>query len=104
MPDSKTAARVTGYQQLLLGFAVLTLSMRPTQFKILSSHLLGLHVSNVDNQHYSNVAWSLAVMGCLQFSMLSALLSSTSCVWESMAPQGTLSQATIAAATQLHQA
>ena len=57
-----------------LAYAELSLSMLPAQVEVLLKHLLRLHVSIVDYQTYSNFAWSLAVMGCLEVSMFDALL------------------------------
>ena len=57
-----------------LACAELSLNMLPAQLEILVKHVLRLHVSNVDCQNYSNVAWSLAVMGCLEVSVFDALL------------------------------
>ena len=57
-----------------LACAELSLDIYHAQVAALLRVLLGLHVTQVDYQHYSNVAWSLAVMGCLQVSMFDALL------------------------------
>lgn len=57
-----------------LACAELSLNMLPAQLEILLKHVLRRPVSNIDCQNYSNIAWSLAVMGCLEVSVFDALL------------------------------
>ncbi|KAL3149781.1 hypothetical protein ABBQ38_013607 [Trebouxia sp. C0009 RCD-2024] len=91
-----------------LACAELGLAMRPAQMEGLLKHLLGLHVSKVDIQHYSNAAWSLAVMGWLDFSMLDAVLHQLILKHKVLLAEygtiGTSAQPAVKAARQLHQA
>ena len=58
----------------LLACAELGLGVKSHCVKALVKHLLVMHVSMVDQQAYSNVAWSLAVMGCLDMNTFETLL------------------------------
>ncbi|KAL3149778.1 hypothetical protein ABBQ38_013604 [Trebouxia sp. C0009 RCD-2024] len=91
-----------------LACAELDLALRPAQMGGLWKHLLGLHVSKVDIQSYSNAAWSLAVMGWLDFSMLDAVLHQLRLKHKLLlAEYGTIGTSTLLKvedATQLHQA
>ena len=75
----------------LLACAELGLSVRPTCVGALVKFLLKRPVSIVNYQHYSNVAWSLAVMGCHDLNTFEALLgrlvSKHSCLLESLVPR-----------------
>ena len=59
---------------VFIACAELRLSMHPAQVEVLLKHLLGLPVSEVSYQGYSNVAWSLAVMDYLDISIFDAVL------------------------------
>ena len=87
--------------------ADLRLSMRPAQVEVLLKHLLGLPVSEVSYQAYSNVAWSLVVMGCLDISMFDAILYQLTKKHNQLlgvhGSRGTSAQPKVAEASQLHQ-
>ncbi|KAL3149757.1 hypothetical protein ABBQ38_013583 [Trebouxia sp. C0009 RCD-2024] len=88
-----------------LACAELCLAMHPAELRILFRHLLGLHVSKVDIQQYSNVAWSLAVMGRLQISMFEALLQQLATKHKLLLGQhGMSARPALKEARQLHQA
>ena len=55
--------------------AVLWLGVTSTCVETLVKHLLGMPLTCVSYQHYTNVTWSLAVMGCLDLDLFDALLS-----------------------------
>ena len=88
--------------------AELRLSMRPAQVEVLLKHLLELPVSEVSYQAYSNVAWSLAVMGYLDISMFDAILYQLIKKHNQMfgvhGSRRTYARSNIEQATQLHQA
>ena len=58
----------------LLACAELGLRVTPACIETLLQHFLKMHVSTVDYQHCCNVAWTLAVIGCLDLNTFSALL------------------------------
>ena len=58
--------------------AVLTLNVTSACVEALVNHLLGMPVARVSYQHYSNVAWSLAVMKRLNLDTFDALFSQLS--------------------------
>ncbi|KAL3149851.1 hypothetical protein ABBQ38_013672 [Trebouxia sp. C0009 RCD-2024] len=58
----------------LLSCAALRLGVQPACVETFMYHLLGMPVSRVAHQEYCNIAWSLAVMGCLTISNFDALL------------------------------
>ncbi|KAL3149827.1 hypothetical protein ABBQ38_013648 [Trebouxia sp. C0009 RCD-2024] len=81
----------------LLACAALRLGVRLACVETFMDHILGMHVSRVVPQNYCNIAWSLAVMGCLTISIFDALL-------EQLSSKSVPSQLTIANRQQLHQA
>ena len=94
-PDMQPSSQAISIS--LFACAELGLSIQPTDLEVLLKHLFGVRVSEVDNQHYSNVAWSLAVMGVLTISMFEALLCQ-------MRAKKATSQLTAASRKQLYQA
>ncbi|KAL3149853.1 hypothetical protein ABBQ38_013674 [Trebouxia sp. C0009 RCD-2024] len=89
-----------GISNCLLACAELRLSVRSACVKALLKHLIEVDVSRVERQSYCNVAWSLAVIGCLTVSMLDALLRQMSAKGASMQPPKAQRQQL----QQLHQA
>ena len=92
-PNSQNISNV------LLACAELQLAVKPTCVEVLLNHFLKMQMSSVDYQHYSNVAWSLAVMQCLDLNTFEALL-------DKLTTKRKMSSAQLAAidATQLYQA
>ena len=92
---------------VFIACAELRLSMHPAQVEVLLKHLLGLPVSEVSYQAYSNVAWSLAVMASLDISMFDAILYQLTKKHNQLlgeaGTRGTSAQLTVEAAHQLHQ-
>ena len=74
----------------------------------LLNHLLGIPIAQVSDQHYSNVAWSLAVMGRLDLAIFDALLSRLSAKHALLVENSGLTtrhaQPKVEEACQLHQA
>ena len=93
---------------IYIACAELRLSMRPAQVEVLLKHLLGLPVSEVSYQAYSNVAWSLAVMGYLDIGMFNAFLNQLSAKRSQLLGEpgttGSSAQLPVEAVRQLHQA
>ncbi|KAL3149780.1 hypothetical protein ABBQ38_013606 [Trebouxia sp. C0009 RCD-2024] len=91
-----------------LACAELVHSMHSDQMEVLLQYLLGLHISKLNYQDFSNVAWSLAVMGCLEVSMFDAVLRQLATKHKLLLGEhgtiGTSAQPAIIAARQLHQA
>ncbi|KAL3149805.1 hypothetical protein ABBQ38_013630 [Trebouxia sp. C0009 RCD-2024] len=91
-----------------LACAELNLDICRAQVEVLLKHLLQPHVTKVEYQEYSNTAWSLAVMGCLEASMFDALLYQFTMkhklLLEEHGTEATSAQPTVEAAKQLHQA
>ena len=82
--------------------------MHQGQLEVLLKLLLGLPVSEVSYQEYSNSTWSLAVMGSLDISMFDAvqhqLTKKHSLHLEVHGTRGNSAQPKVEEATQLHQA
>ncbi|KAL3149785.1 hypothetical protein ABBQ38_013611 [Trebouxia sp. C0009 RCD-2024] len=92
----------------LLACAELSLITCRAQVAALLKPLLGLHVSKVDHQHYSNVAWSLAVLDFLDIRIFEALLhqliTKHKLLLGEHGAEGTFTQLNFEEARQLHQA
>ncbi|KAL3149829.1 hypothetical protein ABBQ38_013650 [Trebouxia sp. C0009 RCD-2024] len=86
-----------GISNCLFACAELRLSVRSVCVKALLKHLIEMDVSRVERQSYCNVAWSLAVMGCLTISTFDALLCQ-------MSAKGAFGQLLLSDKRQLHQA
>ena len=63
---------------LLLGCAELSVPVKQTDIDSLVCMLLGKHEHQVAEQHYTNTAWSLAVLGCLHNQLLDKLIDQLS--------------------------
>ncbi|KAL3149807.1 hypothetical protein ABBQ38_013632 [Trebouxia sp. C0009 RCD-2024] len=90
-----------------LACAELSLDICQAQVAVLFKHMLEPHVTKVEYQVYSNTAWSLAVMGCLDISMFDALLHQFTMKHKLLGEHGTHStsaQPGVEGAQQLHQA
>ncbi|KAL3149791.1 hypothetical protein ABBQ38_013617 [Trebouxia sp. C0009 RCD-2024] len=90
-----------------LACAELRLRMHPSQVEVLLKHLLGQQVTEFEYQHCCNVAWSLAVMGCLTINFFSALLRQLTIVDKLLGDYATESmhpQLEFEGVQQLHQA
>lgn len=61
-------------RRFLTACAELSHGLHRAQLKILLGHVCGLHVSEVHFETYCKVAWSLAVLGILDITMLDILL------------------------------
>ena len=88
--------------------AELRLSLSSSCVEILLNHLLGMPVSWVSYQHYSNVAWGLAVMERLDLKTFDALLYQLSAkhdlLLKSSGIRSRYAQPKLEEACQLHQA
>ena len=86
----------------------LGLSVKPACAKALVKHFLELHISAVNYQEYCNLAWSLAVLQCLDFNtfkvLLDMLTTTHTMLVRGSGPQSISAQLTTAGATQLYQA
>ena len=82
--------------------------MKPAYVEALLEHFMDMHISDVRNQAYCNVAWCLAVMQCLDLNTFEALLDKLATMHklsvQEASPQSTSAQLTAAGATQLYQA
>ena len=92
----------------LLACAELGLDVEPTCIEVLLKHFMEMHVVDVSYQDCCNIAWSLAVMQCLDLNTFEALLDKrtgkhTLAVQES-GPQSASAQLHLAKINQLHQA
>ena len=116
MLDRLVALRYTPGLQLnsqnisnsFLACAGLGLGVKPTCTQALLKHFLELHISAVNYQHCCNLAWSLAVLQCLDFNtfkvLLDKLTTTRTMLVRGSGPQSISAQLTTAGATQLHQA
>lgn len=88
--------------------AELRLNVTSACVEVLMDHLLGIPVATVSSQHYSNVAWSLAVMGRLDLDIFDVLLSLLSAKhslrFENSGLTARHAQPKLEEACQLHQA
>ena len=88
--------------------AELRLNATSVCVEALVKHLLGMPFASVSYQHYSNVAWSLAVMGRLDLNIFDALLSRLSAKHSLLVEDSGLTtrhaQPKVEEAGQLHQA
>ena len=84
------------------------LDMHQGQVQITLKRLLGLPISRVAHQHYSNVTWSLAVMGLLGRSIFDSLLAKLTAKHDQSQGEpgtpGTFDQLVVSDVKQLHQA
>ena len=92
----------------LLACAELGLTVRHACVEALLKHLLVMHASTGDYQHYCNVAWSLAVMGLLDLNTFETLLDKLTInlklSMQKSGSQSSSAQLTLADVIQLYQA
>ena len=86
----------------------LRLHLKPTCVEALLKRFMEMHISSVNYQDCCNLAWSLAVMQCLDLNTFEALLDKMATKYklsvQESAPQSTSAQLTAAGARQLYQA